>query len=227
MNSNTINPRKISTLPAAITQVLAALLLALSARFGFLHIGVLGIAVMTAALAIQIRVARSYWYVFVTALCLCICFMVGGIYPLALCLCSVITGIVLFAMIKKKQTKISVSLAMLALYTVLFVGVFVIIYALAGFELSVSAIARYFSDIVDEVYEIAVVNLEPVIDQVAKSEGVTAQEYKQLLASSFDYIKVMLPAYFVAIMAVLGYITACIFKFLVKLLDCEIILPDP
>ncbi|MBE6655030.1 MAG: DUF2232 domain-containing protein [Ruminococcaceae bacterium] len=227
MNSNTINPRKISTLPAAITQVLAALLLALSARFGFLHIGVLGIAVMTAALAIQIRVARSYWYVFVTALCLCICFMVGGIYPLALCLCSVITGIVLSAMIKKKQTKISVSLAMLSLYTVLFVGVFVIIYALAGFELSVSAIAQYFSDIVDEVYEIAVVNLEPVIDQVAKSEGVTAQEYKQLLASSFDYIKVMLPAYFVAIMAVLGYITACIFKFLAKLLDCEIILPDP
>lgn len=227
MNSNTINPRKISTLPLAITQVLAALILAISARFGFLHIGVLGVAVITAVLALQIRISRSYWYIFVCALCLCVCFMVGGVYSMALCLCAIITGIVFFVMIKKKQTKISVSLAMLVLYTALFVGVFVIIYALAGFELSVSAITQYFSDIVDSVYEIAVENLEPVIEQVAKSEGVTVEEYKQLIAAAFDYLKVMLPAYFVAVMAVLGYITACIFKFFARILECEIVLPDP
>ncbi len=227
MNSNSINQRKISTLPIAITQIVAAILLALSARFGFLHIGVFCVAVITAALALQMRVAKSYWYVFVTVLCFCACFMVGGVYPLALCLCAVSAGIALWAMIKKKQTKISVSLVLLVIYSVLFVAIFVLIYAMAGFELSVSAIATYFSDIVDAVYEVAMENLAPTIDQLAKSAGITAAEYEQILKETFDYAKVMLPAYFVAFAAVLGYIGACVFKFFTKLLGCEIVLPDP
>lgn len=227
MNSNSINQRKISVLPAAITQVAASVLLALSARFGFLHIGVICVAVITAAIAFQVRVSKSYWHVFVTVLCLCAGFVVGGVYPMALCLCAVPAGLTLCAMVKKKQTKISVSLALLMIYAVLFVGIFILMYALAGFELSVSAIAQYFSDIVDAVYDVAMENLASTIDQLARSAGITTAEYEQVIADTFDYVKVMLPAYFVAFTAVIGYIAACVFKLFAKLSGCEIVLPDP
>ena len=227
MNNNYINQRRISTLPIAITQVAAAVILALSARFGFLHIGVLCVAVITAALAFQMMVAKSYWYVFATVLGLCACFVVGGVYPFALCLCAIPAGIVLCLMIKKKQTKISVSLALLFIYAALFAGTFLLIYALAGFELSVSAIVKYFSDIVDEIFAIGMANLAPTIEQLAKSAGVTTAEYEMVLSQTFDYIKVLLPAYFIAFVAVLAYISACAFKLFVKLVGCEIVLPDP
>ena len=92
------------TLPIALTQVVAAMLLALSARTGFLHIGVLCVPVIAAALAFQMMVAKSYWHIFATVLGLCACFVIGGVYPFALCLCAIPAGTVLCLMIKKKQT---------------------------------------------------------------------------------------------------------------------------
>ena len=234
MNSNPTSPKKISTVPLAVLQVVAAVLLALISRAGNPYVGAIGVTVIAAAFALQILISRSYWYFISMALCLSFSFLIGGVAPFGMSVCALFAGILLASMIKKKQTKISVSLALTILYIVFFALVFLAVYLLGGNEFSVSAILGYFSDKVDSVKEILIAGSQEYVDLLLQNGSMTAEEGNKALAlyaQSFgilaDYVKLMLPSFFIACTEILGYLTACVFKLCTKISGCDILLPDP
>lgn len=226
MNSNPTSPKKISTVPLAVLQVVAAVLLALISRAENPYVSAIGVTVIAAAFAVQILVSRSYWYFISMALCLSFSFLIGGVAPLGICICALFAGIMLASMIKKKQTKISVSLALTILYIVFFALVFLAVYLLGGNEFSVSAIFGYFSDKIDAVKDavLAEESVRELVEMYAQSYEMTAEEYVEVYMTS---LKLFVPAAFITFLAILSYITACFFKLFTKISGCEIILPDP
>ncbi len=220
--------RRVQLLPAAVLQIVASVMLAISARMGVLHIGFLCIALAGAMFAVQILASKNYWHFAVASVSVCAAFLIGGVLAFLMSAFAVPAGILLAAMIRKKSTKIGVSAALEVLYTVLFAALLLLAYLAQGNELSASAITAYFSEIVDTVKETALSNIEPdMLAQLAKVSGVSVEEYTEALNASFEVFKLILPALLIAFMGVLAYVTAAFFKFGTVIAGCELVLPDP
>lgn len=215
-------------LPIMAIQLVAALITALSSCTGLYYIAAFGAAVVCSTLALLIIASNNYYYFICVALSLSVSFLLGDIYSFGLCLCAVPAGILLATMIKKKQTKVSVSFALMITYIVLFSAIFLAGYALAGNEVSVSAIIAYFTDKIDAIRNIVIDVMRPAVEETVKDmQNVTADDIYAQFDTTFNYIKLVLPAYFAAFTAVLAYFTACFFKFCTKIAKCELILPTP
>lgn len=230
--NNTYNaPRRISVLPLALVQIAASLLLALSARTGFLQVGVFLVAVATAMFAIQSIVCASYVYFASVAVSVCGAFLIGGVFPAAMSFFAVPVGLIMAYMIKKKSTKISVTVVLDILYTVLFAGSFLAVYLLGGGEFSVVAIANYFSDIVNVLKDFFVKNIEAdeqtLIAFMHMIGAQNASMLKVLIDAVFETFKLILPAILISTMGVIAYLTASIFKLGTGIAHCELVLPDP
>ena len=154
MDNTYTTPRKVLVLPLAILQVAASLLLAVSTRTGFLHVGVFLVAVSTAMFALQSMVSKTYLYFVSAALSVCGSFIIGGVFPAAMAAFAVPAGLITAAMVRRKSTKISVTVMLELLYTVLFAGLFLAAYLLDGNAFSAEAILTYLDDIVSTLKEI-------------------------------------------------------------------------
>lgn len=228
MNNNHKKHRSIATWRLSVIQVVSAILLAITSGVQLYYIAAFFAAIMCASLALQILVAKTYYYFVPFAISVSCAYIIGGYYSLGICLCVIPVSILLAVMIKKKQTKISVSLAMTVAYTVLFALVFVIGFALAGNDVSVSAIISHFTDKIDSLQNIVIEAMRPTVEEMVKNyQNVTADDIYAQFDSTFRYIKLVLPAYFIAFTAIIAYLTACFFKSFAKLIKCELILPTP
>ncbi|MBQ9746012.1 MAG: hypothetical protein IJW21_04250 [Clostridia bacterium] len=231
MNNNYNAPRKISVLPLALVQVVSSLLLAISARTGFLHIGVFCVAAASAMFALQIMVSKNYMYLATAVLSVCAAFLIGGVFPAAMCAFAVPAGAMTAALVRRKSTKISVVAALDIMYIVLFSGLFLTVYLLAGNEFSVSAITGYFSDIVNVLRDGLINNIkgdEEVL--LALMNLLMLKEAEELfvyIEAIFETFKLILPAILISTMGVVAYLTAALFKFGTVLANCELVLPDP
>ncbi len=228
MDINSMPQRRVQLLPAAVLQIAASVMLAVSARMGVLHIGFFCIALAGAMFAVQILASKNYWHFAVASVSVCAAFLIGGVLPFFMSAFAVPAGILLAAMIRKKSTKIGVSAALEVLYTVLFAMLFLLAYLLQKNELSVNAIITYFSEIVNTVKETALSNVTPeALEQMAKINGVSVEEFLEAMEFSFEFFKLILPALLIASMGVLAYVTAAFFKFGTVITGCELVLPDP
>ena len=221
-------PRKIQLIPTALLQILASIMLAFSTRFGILHIGVFCIAVAGAMFAVQILAGKGYWHFAVASVSVCAAFLIGGLFPFFMCAFTLPAGIMLAVMVRKRSSKIGVSAALEILYAVLFALLFLAVYLLQGGEPSVNAVIAYFSGIVDSIKETAISNIEPeVMEQIAKINEVSTEEFLEMLDVSFEVFKLILPAVLISTMGVLAYLTATFFKLGTAIAGCELVLPDP
>ncbi len=231
MDGNYRTPRRVSMLPMAFFQVAASLLLALSARTGFLHMGVFLVAAASAAFALQSIVSSSYLYFVSAVLSVCGAFLVGGVFPAAMSAFAVPAGLIIAHMIKKKSTKISVTVVLEFTYTVLFALAFFGAYALDGYELSVAAVTQYFRDIVDILKDAFVSNIEvdeEVLATFMKMLGVETREaLDAAITAVFNTFTLILPAILISTMGVIAYLTAALFKLGTRVSHCELVLPDP
>ncbi len=228
MNNNHKKHGGTSLLPITAIQLIAALFIAFGSSMGLNYVAVFGAAVVCATLALQIIASNNYYYFISVAFSLSISFLLGDICGAGICLCAVPTGILLATMIKKKQTKISVSFALMIAYIVLFSALFLVGFALDGNKISVSAITAYFTDKIDALQNIVIEAMRPTVEEMVKNyQNVTADDIYAQFNTTFRYIKLVLPAYFAAFTAVLAYFTACFFKLCTKMAKCELILPTP
>lgn len=231
MDGNYRTPRKVSVLPMAFLQVAASLLLALSARTGFMHVGVFLTAAASAAFALQSIVSGSYLYFISAVLSVCGAFIIGGVFPAAMSAFAVPAGLIMAYMIKKKSTKISVAVALELAYTVLFALAFLGAYVLDGYELSVEAITKYFTDIVDVLKNAFVANIiedGEVLAAFMKMLGVeTRAAFDAAITAVFNTFTLILPAILISTMGVIAYLTAALFKLGTRVAHCELVLPDP
>ncbi len=228
MDVNSMPPRKVQLLPVAVLQLVASVMLAVSTRMGVLHIGFLCIAVASAMFAVQILASKSYWHFAIAAVSVCAAFLIGGLFPFFMSAFSIPAGVLLASMIRKKSTKIGVSAALDVLYIALFTVLFLGVYLLQGNELSVGAVVTYFSQTVDSVKEAALSNIEPeIMEQIAKINEVSVEEFLEMLDVSFEVFKLILPAILISSMGVLAYLTASFFKLGTAIAGCELVLPDP
>ncbi|MBQ8448320.1 MAG: hypothetical protein IJX27_05275 [Clostridia bacterium] len=224
-------PRRVSVLPLAVLQVAASLLLALSVRTGFLHVGVFLVAVATAMFALQSIVSGSYLYFATVALSVCGAFLIGGVFPAAMSLFALPAGLIMAHMVKKKSTKMSVTVVLDVLYAVLFAGLFLAVYLLGGNEFSLSAIITYFSDIVEVLKEAFIKNIEAeeetlttFMNMLGAKDGET---FAAMIDAVFETFKLILPAIIISTMGVIAYFTAAVFKLGTAIANCELVLPDP
>ncbi len=223
-----MSPKKVRLMPIAVLQTVASVMLAISTRMGMLHIGFLCIAVASAMFAIQILASRSYWHFAVAAVSVCLAFLIGGVFPFFMSAFAVPAGILLAAMIRKNSTKISVSAALEVLYMVLFTALFLFVYFLQGNELSVGAVITYFSETVDAVKELWFSNITPdVMEQMAKMYKVSVEDFAEILNTSFEVFKLILPSILISSVGVLAYLSASFFKLGTVIAGCELVLPDP
>ena len=231
MDGNYRTPRRVSVFPMALLQVAASLLLALSARTGFLHVGVFLVAAASAAFALQSIVSGSYLYFASAVLSVCGAFLIGGVFPAAMSMFAVPAGLILAHMIKKKSAKISVTVVLDITYTVLFALAFLGAYLLDGYELSVAAVTEYFSDIVDVLKNAFVANIEAdeeVLATFMKMLGAETREaFDQAITAVFNTFTLILPAILISTMGVIAYLTAAFFKLGTRISHCELVLPDP
>ena len=229
---NTYNaPRKVSVLPLALVQIAASLLLALSVRTGFLHIGVFLVALATAMFALQSIVSASYMYFASAVISVCGAFLLGGVFPAAMSFFAVPAGLLMAYMVRKRSTKISVTVMLDVLYTGLFAGAFLAVYLLGGGEFSVNAIAGYFSDILNVLKEFFIKNIaaeEETFIAFMRMIGADDKEmFYALINAVFETFKLILPAIIIATMGVIAYLTASFFKLGTGIAHCELVLPDP
>ena len=231
MDGNYRTPRRVSVLPMAFFQVAASLLLALSARTGFLHVGVFLVAAASAAFALQSIVSGSYLYFVSAVISVCGAFLIGGVFPAAMCAFAVPAGLIIAYMVKKKSAKISVTVVLDFAYTVLFALAFLGAYVLDGYELSVSAVTEYFRDIVDILKNAFVANIEAdeeVLATFMKMLGVETREaFDEAMTAVFNTFTLIIPAILISTMGVIAYLTAALFKLGTRISHCELVLPDP
>jgi len=231
MNVNYKAPRKVSVLPLAVVQVAASLLLALSARTGFMHVGVFLVAVASAMFALQSIASGSYIYFVSAALSACGAFLIGGIFPCAMAAFALPVGLVMASMIRKKSTKISVTATLDVIYIVLFAAAFLAAYLIDGNEFSVAAITAYFGEIVDVLKETFVKNIEAdedVMESFMRLLGAENREmFDQMMEAVFNTFELILPAILISVMGVIAYLTSAAFKFGTAVAGCELVLPDP
>ncbi len=228
MDVHSMPQRRVQLLPAAVLQIVSSVMLAVSTRMGVLHIGFLCIALAGAMFAVQILASKNYWYFAVASVSVCAAFLIGGVLPFLMSAFAVPAGALLAAMIRRKSTKISVSAALEVLYIVLFALLFLLAYMLQENELSVNAVVTYFSETIDSVKAMLLANISAeVLEQMAKMNGVSAEEFLEALELSFEFFKLILPALLIAAMGVLAYVTAALFKFGTVIAGCELVLPDP
>jgi hypothetical protein len=231
MDGNYRTPRRVSVMPMAFLQVAASLLLALSARTGFLHVGVFLVAAASAAFALQSIVSGSYLYFVSAVVSVCGAFLLGGVFPAAMSAFAVPAGLIAAYMVKKKSTKISVTVALDLVYTVLFALAFLAAYLLDGYELSVAAVTEYFRDIVGILKDAFVENIavdEEVLDTFMKMLGVETREaFDQAITAVFNTFTLILPAIIISTMGVIAYLTSSLFKLGTRISHCELVLPDP
>lgn len=231
MDGNYKTPRRVSVLPLAALQVAASLLLALSARTGYLHIGVFLVACATAAFAIQSLASASYIYFVSAALSVCGAFLIGGVFPAAMSAFAVPAGLMAAHMLKNRSTKISVTVALDFLYAALFTLAFLSAYLIDGYELSVAAVTEYFSDIVDVLKQAFVGNIEAdeeVLATFMKMLGADSQEaFLAAMDAVFNTFTLILPAIIISTMGVIAYLTSSLIKLGTRIAHCELVLPDP
>jgi hypothetical protein len=228
MNINPNPVRKVQVLPLAFLQILASVMLAFSTRTGVLHIGVFCIAISGAMLAVQMLAGKNYWHFAFFAISICAAFLIGGLFPFFMSAFSLPAAILIVVMVRKKSTKISVTAALDILYIALFALIFLSVYMLHVGEFSVGAVVGYFSGVIDTIKETAVSNIEPdVMEQIAKLNDVTVEEFLEMLDVSFEFFKLILPAILVAAVGVIAYLTAAFFKLGTAIAGCELVLPDP
>ena len=231
MNDNYIAPRKVSPFPCAVLQVLASLLLALSTKMGLLHIGVFLVAVISAMFALQSIVSKSYIYFATVAISVCGAFLIGGVFPAAMSAFALPAGLITASMVKKKSEKIAVAASLEVLYTVLFTALFLAVYLLAGNEFSVAAIVKYFGDIIDVLKDSFVHNIEAdeetMMTFMEFLGAKTREDFLAAMDAVFNTFQLILPALLIAVMGILGYLTAAVFKLGTALARCELVLPDP
>ncbi len=231
MNNNYKTPRRVSVFPIALLQVVASLLLALSLGTGFLHIGVFLVAVASAAFALQSIASKTYIYFATAVLSVCGAFIIGGVYACVMSAFAIPAGLITAHMVKKKSTKISVTVVLQLVYTVLFALEFLVLYLLGGGELSVAAITEYFSEIVDVLENAFVQNIEAdeeVLATFMKMLGVETKEaFYAAINAVFNTFTLILPAILIATMGVIAYLTVSVFKFFTCIAHCELVLPDP
>ncbi len=231
MNNNYRTPRRVSVLPVALLQVVASLLLALSSGTGFLHIGVFLVAVASAAFALQSIASKSYIYFATAVLSVCGAFIIGGVYACVMSAFAIPVGLITAFMVKKKSTKISVTVVLQLVYTVLFALEFLVLYLLGGGEFSVAAVTEYFSDIVDVLENAFVQNIEAdeeVLATFMKMLGVETKEaFHAAINAVFNTFTLILPAILISTMGVIAYLTVSVFKLFTRMAHCELVLPDP
>ena len=231
MNNSDRAPRRVSVLPLAVVQVAASLLLALSVRTGFLHIGVFLVAAASAMFALQSVASGSYIYFVSAALSVCGAFIIGGVFPCAMAAFAVPVGLIMASMIKKKSSKISVAATLEIVYTLLFALLFLAAYLIDGNEFSVPAITGYFTDIVNVIKETFVKNIEAeeeVVVAFMRMMGVESREaFLAAIDALFNTFMLILPATLISVMGVIAYFTASLFKLGTAIANCELVLPDP
>lgn len=228
MNESTHNKRKITVLPLAVIQVIASAALALSARNGFLHIGVFCIGAAGAMFALQMLVSKSYWYIISAAVSVCAATLIGGILPGIMCVFAVPAGILISVMIKKRSTKMSLVASLDVLYILLFAGSFLLVYLLDGYEFSVNAIISHYSEVMEYIEEAMLESMEgEVMTELAHSLRLTEQELLELINAFMDEMKLTMPAIIISSIGVVAYVTAAFFKLGTVICGCELLLPDP
>jgi hypothetical protein len=231
MNDNYSAPRRVTAFPCAVLQIVASLLLAISTKTGFLHIGVFLVALVSAMFALQSIVSRSYIYFVSAAVSVCGAFFIGGVFPAAMAAFAVPAGLITASMVKKKNEKIAVAATLQLLYTVIFAALFLAVYLLAGNEFSVAAIIQYFTDIVNVLKEAFIVNIEAdekVAAEFMRFLGVSSRaEFHAAMDAVFSTFQLILPAIIISVMGILGYLTSTLFKLGTALARCELVLPDP
>jgi hypothetical protein len=231
MDSNYRAPRKIAVLPLAILQVASSLLLALSARTGFLHLGVFLVAAAAAAFALQSMVSRTYLYFATAVFSVCGAFLIGGVFPCAMSAFAVPAGLIMAHMVKKKSTKISVAVVLELLYTVLFALLFLSVYLLDGYEFSLNAILEYIGEIIDVLKAAFLKNIETdqeVIFALMKLFGTETNEaFTAAIDAVFNTFTLILPAMLISVMGIIAYLSAAFFKLGTRISHCELVLPDP
>lgn len=231
MDGNYRTPRRISVLPLAVAQVAASLLLAVSTRTGYLHIGVFLVAVATAAFAIQSLASGNYIYFISAALSVCGAFLIGGVFPAAMSAFAVPAGLTAAYMLKKRSTKISVTVALEILYAALFTLTFLAVYLLASYELSVTAITEYIGDIVDVLKQAFIASIEEdeeVLAAFMKMMGAkSSEELLALIDAEFKLLTLIMPAMLISVMGIIAYLTSSLIKLGARVAHCEIVLPDP
>jgi hypothetical protein len=231
MDGNKRTPRRVSLIPLALLQVAASLLLALSTRTGFLHVGVFLVAVATAAFAIQSIASGSYIYFISAALSVCGAFLIGGVFPAAMSAFAVPAGILAAFMLKKRSAKISVTVVLDFLYTALFTLLFLAAYLIEGYELSVAAVTEYFGDIVDVLKEAFIANIEADEEVLATFMKMFAADTREAFLAAIDAVfntfTLILPALIISTMGVIAYLSATLMKLFTRMAHCELVLPDP
>jgi hypothetical protein len=131
-------------------------------------------------------------------------------------------------MIKKKSSKMSLVAALDIVYIVLFSGLFLSVYLLAGYEFSVAAITGHFSDVVDTVRDAFMANISDEIKEVVvKSMRLKEEDFVLLMETAFETLKLILPAIIISAIGIVAYLTAHVFKLGTMLSGCELLLPDP
>lgn len=228
MSFNNEMPRKITVFPLAVLQVAASVILALSTRLGMLHVGVFFVSVACAMFALQIMISRSYWYYVAASVSVCAAYLIGGLFPCVMSAFCVPIGALTAYMIKKKSTKMSLVAALDIVYIVLFSGLFLSVYLLAGYEFSVAAITGHFSDVVDTVRDAFMANISDEIKEVVvKSMRLKEEDFVLLMETAFETLKLILPAIIISAIGIVAYLTAHVFKLGTMLSGCELLLPDP
>ena len=228
MSFNNEMPRKITVFPLAVLQVAASVILALSTRLGMLHVGVFFVSVACAMFALQIMISRSYWYYVAASVSVCAAYLIGGLFPCVMSAFCVPIGALTAYMIKKKSTKMSLVAAIDIVYIVLFSGLFLSVYLLAGYEFSVAAITGHFSDVVDTVRDAFMANISDEIKEVVvKSMRLKEEDFVLLMETAFETLKLILPAIIISAIGIVAYLTAHVFKLGTMLSGCELLLPDP
>lgn len=231
MNDNYTAPRRVSVLPLAVLQVAASLLLALSVRTGFLHIGVFMSAVTAAMFAVQILASNNYMYFISAAISACGAYLIGGVFSAAMAFFAVPAGVLTAVMLKKKSSKISLVVALELAFAILFGATFLAGYAADGNELSVAAVVAYFGNIVDTLKETVLKNLgedeEVILTLMKLFETEDKAVFEAMFGAMFDEFKLLLPALLISVMGVIAYLTAFFFKLGTRLANCELLLPDP
>ncbi len=233
MQNQTNTKRSFTLLPCFAAEVISAIVLGVTSRAGALFLSAVFIALISASFAVQILSSKNYLYILIATICICAVFLIAGELSTALCaivlfIAALLSGGIIAFLIKKNASKMSVTLACAALYGVVFVSLFLASLAINEAAFSFGGILEYF-DSLFAAFKEAFLDSARATDlwSTYAPYGLTEEDFILYLDELILLVKLLLPGIFISAFAVLGYITASLFKGMTRLSHTELLLPDP